>query len=169
MLDTPIVLNREKQLTAVIHLTVARTAISQVMAPAIAEIVAALATQNIQPSGPLFSYHHKRPGDTFDFELGFPVAQALAPAGRVMMSCLPATQVVQAIYHGAYEGLAAAWGEFCAWSAEAGLDVEANLWEVYAVGPASSADPSAWRTELNRPLRASCTPACHAAPPSLDP
>jgi len=28
-----------------------------------------------------------------------------------------------------------------------------DLWEVYLVGPHSSADPANWRTELNRPLK----------------
>jgi hypothetical protein len=27
-----------------------------------------------------------------------------------------------------------------------------DLWEIYAAGPETSSDPTAWRTELNRPL-----------------
>lgn len=27
-----------------------------------------------------------------------------------------------------------------------------SLWECYLTGPASSPDPSTWRTELNKPL-----------------
>ena len=60
--------------------------------------------------------------------------------------------VAQAIYHGGYEGLATAWGELDAWLATQPLVPRADLWEVYAAGPESSADPAAWRTELNRPL-----------------
>ena len=56
-------------------------------------------------------------------------------------------------YHGPYEGLAAAWGEFNAWIASQDLNTLEQLWECYSVGPESSDDPADWCTDLYRPLR----------------
>ena len=33
-----------------------------------------------------------------------------------------------------------------------GLTPAEDLWECYVIDPSSNPDPSAWRTELNRPL-----------------
>jgi effector-binding domain-containing protein len=152
MLETPQIVETNERLTAVIHLAVTRAEISQVVGPAIEEIIATLTAQGSAPAGPCFSYHGKRPRDTFDFELGFPIQQPIIPAGRVKMSRLPAAKVVRTLYRGGYEGLGAAWSEFCAWMAAEGLRAQESLWESYTVGPASSPDADQWCTELNRPL-----------------
>jgi effector-binding domain-containing protein len=152
MLETPQIVETDEQLTAVIHLTVARAEISQVMGPAIEEIITTLTAQGSAPTGPCFSYHGKRPRDTFDFEVGFPICHPITPAGRVRMSRLPAAKVVRTHYRGSYEGLGVAWSEFCAWMAAEGLRAQERLWESYTVGPASSSDADQWCTELNRPL-----------------
>ena len=57
-------------------------------------------------------------------------------------------------YHGPYEGLGGAWGEFSDWIAANGLRPAPDLWESYVTGPESSPDPANWRTELIRPLLA---------------
>jgi effector-binding domain-containing protein len=154
MIDTPKIIQTELQLTAVIHLTVARSEITRVMGPAIAEILAALAAQQLTPAGPCFSYHLRRPSEVFDFEVGFPVKAPITPNGRVKLSQLPATKVAQTIYRGGYDGLGAAWGELMAWiNAQAGLVEQESLWECYLIGPESSPDPAQWCTQLHRPLR----------------
>jgi effector-binding domain-containing protein len=89
---------------------------------------------------------------TFDFEVSFPVSRPITPAGRVKMSKLPAAKIVRTTYRGGYEGLGAAWAEFCQWIEAEGLNVQDSLWECYLSGPESSPDPDKWRTELNRPL-----------------
>lgn len=152
MLDIPKFIETDERLTAVIHLSIPRAEISEVMGPAIAEIMSTLAAQGAALAGPCFSYHPKRPADIFDFEVGFPVNRPIAPAGRVKMSKLPAAKVVRTIYQGGYEGLGAAWGEFCAWIEAEGLNAQDSLWECYLSGPELSPDPDTWRTELNRPL-----------------
>jgi effector-binding domain-containing protein len=152
MIDPPEIVHANEQLTAVIHLTVPRAEIVSVMGPAIAEVLSALATQGLSPAGPCFSYHTRRPSDTFDFEVGFPVSSPVSPAGRVKSSKLPAAKVARTIYRGGYEGLGAAWGEFCAWIEAEGLNPQDGLWECYISGPESNPDPDKWRTELNRPL-----------------
>ena len=152
MLDTPQFIQTDEQLTAVIHLTVPRAEISDVMGPAITEITSTIAAQGATITGPCFSYHQKRPTDIFDFEVGFPVSQPITAAGRVKMSKLPAVKVVQTIYQGGYEGLGAAWGEFCKWIEAKELNVQESLWECCLTDPESNPDPAKWRTELNRPL-----------------
>jgi effector-binding domain-containing protein len=90
--------------------------------------------------------------DIFDFEVGVPVAAPISVAGRVKPGHLPAATVARTVYHGGYEGLASAWGEFMAWITAEGHMPAPNLWECYVAGPESSPDPANWRTELNRPL-----------------
>jgi effector-binding domain-containing protein len=153
MLDAPQIVQTNEQLTAVIHLTVPLAEISKVMGPAISEVLSVIARQGVAPNGPCFSYHPKRPTDTFDFEVGFPVSAPFLPSGRVQLSKLPAAKVVRTVYRGGYKGLGAAWAEFCAWMETARLSPQEGLWESYTSGPESSPDPSQWCTELNRPLK----------------
>ena len=152
MLVTPQFIQTDEQLTAVIHLTVPRAEISNVMGPAMTEIMSTIAAQGATITGPCFSYHPKRPTDIFDFEVGFPVSQPITAAGCVKMSKLPAVKVVRTIYQGGYEGLGAAWGEFCQWIEAEGLNVQESLWKCYLTDPESNPDTDTWRTELNRPL-----------------
>jgi effector-binding domain-containing protein len=152
MLDNPNIIQTEEQLTAVIHLTIPRAEIQNVMGAAIAEVMSSIAAQGIAPIGPCFSYHLKIPSDIFDFEVGFPVNTSIRPIGRVKASKLPAAKIACTIYHGGYEGLGAAWGEFCAWIETEGLSAQDCLWESYTSGPESSPDTAKWTTTLNRPL-----------------
>lgn len=152
MLDKPQIVQTEAQLSAVIRLTVPRTQIQEVMGPAIAEVMAAIAAQGIAPAGPVFSHHLRMDPDTFDFEVGVPVMAPVSATGRVNASQLPAAKVARTVYQGPYEGLGSAWGEFIEWITAEGHKPAPNLWECYVAGPESNPDPATWRTELNRPL-----------------
>ena len=152
MIDTPQIVQSEAQITAVIRCSVPRQEIQKVMDPAIREVMSAVLDQGIGPAGPLYSYHWRMTPDRFDFEVGVPVRQPVKPVGRVQPSELPATTVARTIYHGPYEGLGGAWGEFQAWIEEQGHKPALDLWERYVAGPEVSRDPADWRTELNRPL-----------------
>lgn len=152
MLDTPHIAQTAAQRTAVIRMTVPRDEIRSVMGPGYRELMATIAAQGIAPVGPWFTHHLKVPDETFDFEIGVPVAAAVAPAGRVQPGELPAATVARAVYHGPYEGLATAWGQFIAWIDDRGHAPAPDLWECYVAGPEASPDPANWRTELNRPL-----------------
>ena len=120
MLDTPQITQTAAQLTAIIRLTVPREEIRDVMGPGIGEVRAAVAAQGIAPAGPWFTHHLRMDPVTFDFEVGVPVAAPVVAVGRVKAGHLPATKVARTVYRGAYEGLAAAWGEFMAWIAAEG-------------------------------------------------
>lgn len=155
MLDTPRIVKTPAQLTAVIKLAIPRDQIRHVMGPGIGELMAAVAAQGIAPTGPVFSHHFKMDPAIFDFEIGVPVAAPLAATGRVTAGSLPAATVARTTYHGPYEGLASAWGEFNAWLEAHGHTPAPDLWECYVTGPESGPDPAAWRTELNRPVLSS--------------
>jgi len=152
MIDTPHITQTAAQQTAIIRLTVPRDEIQNVMGPGLSELMAAIAAQGIAPAGPWFTHHLRMDPDTFDFEIGIPVTAPVTAAGRMKAGQLPATTVARTVFHGNYEGLGAAWGEFGAWIAAEGHTPGADLWECYVAGPESNPDPATWRTELNRPL-----------------
>ncbi len=148
----PQILQTQARLIATIHLTIPRAEIRTVIGPGLGEVRAAIAAQGVAAAGPWFTHHLKMDPHTFDFEIGVPVATPIFASGRVNPGHWPAMKVAQAIYHGPYEGLGAAWGELQAWIAANGHTSAPDLWECYVAGPESSADPSMWHTELNRPL-----------------
>jgi len=152
MLDKPRIVQTGAHLTAIIRLTIPREKIRSVMGPGIAELMAAVAAQGMVPAGPVFSHHLRMDPGIFDFEIGVPVTAAVSAAGRVTASQLPAATVARTVYHGPYEGLGSAWGEFNAWITAEGHSPAPDLWECYVAGPESNPDPANWRTELNRPL-----------------
>lgn len=152
MIDTPKITQASAQATAIIRFTIPRDEIRNVMGPGYQELMATIAAQGIAPAGPWFTHHLRMDPETFDFELGVPIAAPLSPAGRVIAGQLPAATVAQAVYHGDYEGLGGAWAELDAWISAAGHAPAADLWERYIAGPDASPDPASWRTELNRPL-----------------
>ncbi len=152
MLDEPQIVRIDAQPAAVIRLTIPRADIQKVMGPAIGEVMSAIAAQGIPPEGPVFTHHMRMDSATFDFEVGVAVGTTFSATGRVKPGQLPAGTVVRTVYRGPYEGLHAAWAEFEAWIAAEGHSAAPNLWERYVSGPESSADPTQWQTELNRPL-----------------
>jgi len=153
MIDTPQIVATAAQTTAVIRLHVMRADIEAAMDAALGELLSVLQAQGVPPAGPLFTRHLRRPSESFEFEVGFPVASNIVPFGRVTMSELPAVRTAHTICRGGYEGLAGAWGELMRWIAEQGLNDAEWLWEVYRVGPESGLNSNSWETDLYRPLR----------------
>ncbi len=152
MIDPPEIVQTAAQPTAIIRFTIPRSEIQHVMGPGHTELMETIAAQGIAPTGPWFTHHLRMHPETFDFELGVPISAPLSAVGRVTAGELPAATVARTVYHGGYEGLGDAWGEFGAWIDVAGHTQAPNLWERYVAGPESSPDPAAWCTELNRPL-----------------
>ena len=152
MIDTPTILQTTAQATAVIHLTIPREEIRQVMGPGLGELRAALAAQQVAATGPWFTRHFKMSPTTFDFEIGIPVARPVEASGRVRPGELPAMTVARTVYRGGFEGLGGAWPELDGWVAAQGRTPLPSLVETYLTGPSENPDPSTWRTELTRPL-----------------
>lgn len=152
MIDPPQIAQSRSRPAAVIHLTIPRAQIKEVMGPAMGEVMAAVAAQGIAPAGPVFSHHFKMHPETFDFDVGVPVQKPVKAVGRVKPGEFPGGRVVRTIYRGPYEELGAAWGEFCGWIKANGHTTGPGLWECYVSGPESGPDSSKWQTELNCPL-----------------
>jgi effector-binding domain-containing protein len=142
-----------QQTVAMIRLMVPRAEMPHLVDPALRELYSAIAAQAITPMGPWLTWHVRRPSETFDFAIAVPIRTAIAPHGRVQPGELPAVRVARTVYHGDYSGLGPAWGEFMQAIADASLLPADDLWEQYQAGPDSGLPPSAWRTELTRPLR----------------
>ncbi|MDB6004442.1 MAG: transcriptional activator ligand binding domain protein [Prosthecobacter sp.] len=156
MLDQPTApITTEAQTAAVIHITVPRDQIQEVMGPAIQEVIAAVQAQNIGPTGPVFAHHFGMAPGIFNFEVGVPVSGAVQPVGRVKAGEIPGTTIVRTVYTGPYEGLGEAWGDFQDIIESQGHTLGPNLWERYLSGPESSEDSSTFRTELNQTIIAS--------------
>jgi effector-binding domain-containing protein len=154
IIDTPQITQTTAQLLALIHATVPRNEVQSVMGPGLQELLAAIKAQGISPAGPWFTHHLKMDPAVFDFEICVPVTAPVAGVGRVRPGDMPVVTVARTIYRGPYEGLGAAWGEFSAWIEANGHATRPDLYESYLAGPESSPDPSTWRTELSKPLRA---------------
>lgn len=153
MIEGPTIIQTNAHQAAIIRLTIPRSEMMKAFGPAVQELMATLADQGVKPVGAVFAHHLRMPPDMFDFELGVEVAAPVTSAGRVKPGVLPAAKVARTIYHGPYQGLPGAWGEFVDWMKANGHEQAEDLWEVYSVGPQSSPDPANWRTELNRPLK----------------
>jgi effector-binding domain-containing protein len=149
MISDPKIITTKEQPSAVIPLVIPGRDMPKYMDPAIKEILKVLADQNVRPAGPMFSYHHRRPSDTFDFEMGFPVAKVIGPAARVINSKLPSVKVARAVYQGPYEGLAQAWSALQKWVRENGHGDTGKFWESYLNNPDEVKSPNEYRTELN--------------------
>ncbi len=152
MIDEPKIVQTEPQHTAVMHLTIPREKIREVMDPGLSEVMAAVAAQGMSPSGSWFTHHFSMHPEIFDFEVGVPVAKPVTASGRVRPSQLPAIKAARTVFQGDYEGLEAAWAEFDAWIQSHGHKPRPDLIETYLLGPETNPDPGHWRTELTRPL-----------------
>lgn len=152
MIERPEITETKAQPTAMIHLSVPRSEVHNVMGPAIKEVMDVVSAQGITPAGPWLTHHLKRPGETFEFEVCVPVTVPVKPMGRVRPGILPAATVARTVYHGSYSGLAEAWAEFMAWVEAEGHRPTAEFWECYLLGPESSPNAADWRTEFNQPL-----------------
>ncbi len=151
MIETPQILRTTEQRTAMVAIRIPASEIRSAMGDGLKELHAALGAQGISPSGPWFTHHLRQPSDTFDFEIHLPIESEIKPVGRVVPGHWPEMTVARTVYHGGYEGLGSAWGEFLSQIADqATAD---DLWEVYSVGPEAGSDASLYRTQLNKPLK----------------
>src|SRR4051812_19007837 len=150
MLDEPQIFQTSARLTAFIPVVVPRERIREVMRPGREELMATVAEQGIEITGPWFTHHMRLDPEVFDFEISVPVASGVAASGRVQPGEWPAMTVARTVLHGGYEQLGAAWEEFDERVTALGHVLYPELRETYLVGPSDAAKPAAWRTELTR-------------------
>lgn len=149
MITAPEITTTQEVITASIHLVIPGREMGRHMDPAIKEIIKAVIGQGISITGPMFSYHHRRPSDTFDFEIGFPVSKPVKEEGRVKSTTLPAVKVARAVYRGPYEQLSEAWGRLQAWVRKEQLPETGRFFERYLNNPDEVTEAKDYLTELN--------------------
>jgi len=152
LIEEPVVMETRPQLAAAIPLKVPRSQLQSVMGPGLNEIIVAVKTQKIGPAGPWFTHHLKMDPANCDFEICVPVKAPITGVGRVESREIPSMKVVQTVYKGPYEKLGEAWREFGDWIKAKAHRTAPDFYEWYPVGPESSPNPAAWRTELQCPL-----------------
>ncbi|HEY2040511.1 MAG TPA: GyrI-like domain-containing protein [Edaphobacter sp.] len=152
MISTPEIVDVPAQKIAFIRVNTPREQIVAGMHAGLDELGRVLKAQKVSPTGPWFTHHFRRPNETFDFRICFPIDGEIQPEGRVESGELTAATVARTIYSGGYEELGKGWGEFQSWIESKNLPTRDDLWERYLVGPEGDEDSSKWRTELNRPL-----------------
>lgn len=149
MITTPEIRALAPRPTAAIHLVIPCQDMGRYMDPAIREVLEVMGRCGTLPAGPMFSLHNRRPTDSFDFEIGFPVGQPIKEEGRVRNSVLPGVKVVRAVYEGPYEHLGDAWRALEKWVRENQLPAAERFWESYLNNPDEVKDPKHYLTELN--------------------
>jgi effector-binding domain-containing protein len=149
MISPPEILSLTPGPAATIHLVIPCQDMGRHMDPAIQEVLEVLARNGTRPAGPMFSLHNRRPTDSFDFEIGFPVEKPVQEQGRVRNSTLPGVKVVRTVYQGPYDQLADAWRALQKWVRDQQLPVAERFWECYLNNPDEVQDPKEYLTELN--------------------
>ncbi|MFE3293547.1 GyrI-like domain-containing protein [Rhodococcus sp. NPDC059234] len=115
---------------------------------------AAIAAGELTPTGPAVAIYRGDPATTFDLEIGFPVAQAIAAPiavdGAVVVgSQLPAGPAATLSHLGAYDGLPTAWEKLMTAVQAGGATLrDGTMVEVYVTQPSPEADPATMRTDL---------------------
>jgi effector-binding domain-containing protein len=138
----------EAQPTAVIRAHVAVEGVPAFLGGAFGEVMAALAAQGLEVTGPPFA-RYAVGGEGFDIEAGFPSSAPVSPAGRVEASELPGGPAIVVLHRGSYDDLAAAYRAGEQWQAENHWIATSAPWEAYLDGP-DVAEP---RTIVHLPCR----------------
>ncbi len=117
------------------------------------EILGLIGAAGIQPAGPPFSIYHdpEFTDDDVDVEVGFPVARAVASAGRVVGRVLPGGPVAETLHVGPYDEVGPAYRAVAGWVQEHGHEMAGPPREVYLVG-VGMAEPAEYRTEIVFPI-----------------
>lgn len=113
----------------------------------------ALERHGVSPAGPAFSLHHRTPGATMTFEVGFPLATPLdgeieADGIAFLPSSMPAGPIATISHIGSFDGLSQAWQDLMQRVADDGHQPALPFWEVYVSEPGPDVDPGTLRTDL---------------------
>ena len=152
MLEPPQMVFVPAQLLAVVRLTIPRGEMVQHFDPAVLLVSDALRAQSVAPAGPVTAHYFAIPAETFDFELGFPIAAPIAVAGPVYLAEQPAQNVIRTVYTGPFAGLPSAWGVFQNHIVAKGYRCATDFREAYLNNPNTITDQTQYKTELVRIL-----------------
>ena len=139
-----------EQHTAVIRAKLPAVQVPVWLPAALAEVVAELARQGVEPAGPPYARYVIHP-DMLEVEAGVPVAEPLVPWGRVQPGTLPAGPVAVTTHFGRYEGPGNALAALTEWIDEHDGEPAGAHWESYLSDPVVEPDPGKWRTDVYLP------------------
>ncbi|MDT0180345.1 GyrI-like domain-containing protein [Microbacterium sp. ARD31] len=142
------IIDRPAQPTAGVRERVPMAELTSFFSRAFEETMAALRAQGRHPVGPPFGRYYGPPTDTIDVEAGFPVAEAVAAAGRVRPGTLPGGDVIEATHVGPYDTLGETYAAIERFLAERSLAPGEAMWESYLSDPGVEPDPAGWQTRV---------------------
>lgn len=137
--------------TAVVRIETSVEGIPAAMGAAFGEVAGALGRAGVAITGPAFARYLEWSPERIVAEVGFGVAQPIAPLGRVTPSTLPGGVAVSAVHVGPYDTISATYADVQAWFTRTGREPGDAMWEVYWSEPVG--DPAGWRTEICWPVR----------------
>jgi len=123
---------------------------------AFGEMIAHLGRAQAHPAGPLFALYHGPEFDEEDLDVEWcvPVSRPVSGQGRMSGRELPSSTVAYTLHAGPYDAVGpVAYVALQRWMQEHGHESDGPPREVYLVGPCQAADPAAYRTELQWPIR----------------
>ena len=132
----------QPQATASIRVTVPAAEIGPTMGQIIVEVMAYLNRLGIHPAGPPFARYYETGPVHVTMEVGFPVAKAVAPSGRVTAGELPGGEVAVTWHIGPYEKLGHAYAALESWVKEHSRESSGPAWEIYWSDPGAPGGPT---------------------------
>jgi effector-binding domain-containing protein len=142
----------EGQRAAAVHAEVPIEELRTVFDRGVADVVRVAAAQGVAITGPPFGFYPRKPTDTVEVVVGFPVSAPVTPDSDVIPFELPAGRVVTGIHVGPYEDLEASYRKLTGWVAAQGLSLADHMWESYLTDPRAEPDPATWQTRITCPL-----------------
>ncbi len=127
-------MEQDHQHTAVVRATTGVEGIAAFLGEAFGEIMGQVQAQHAVVTGPPFA-RYTMLQDGFVVEAGFPVAEPITAAGRVIPAELPAGLAVVVLHRGPYQAVAAAYDAAQAWVTEHDWEVTGDPWEAYLDDP----------------------------------
>lgn len=125
--------------------------VSDFLGHAFATAARTIAAQGVTPTGrPFARYLHI--GSDVEVEAGFPIDGAITPSDGVVASSLSGGPAAVATFVGSYDRVASAYRELHDWVEARQGHLVGDPWEVYLTDPATSPDPTHWRTEIVLPF-----------------
>jgi effector-binding domain-containing protein len=155
-----VVEEREAEPTASVRGTVAVAGLTEAQGVYLRALWSFLEERGLGPAGPPFVRYHTFGESETDFEVGVPIAEQAAGAGRVESGELPDGTAASTWHFGAHDRLGEAYARLGAWIQDNGRVPAGAAWEVYhwidltmEPDPATWPPPSEWRTQLIQPIR----------------
>jgi effector-binding domain-containing protein len=139
--------------TLSIRAEVSPAGIGRAIASAIGELTAYLSDLGVEPEGAPFVVYHRIDDAGLELEVCMPVAETCDGHGRIVSREIEAATVAWTIHPGPYASEGQAYADLAIWMGEHGYRPVGPPRETYLIGPAETSDESAYRTEIDWPVR----------------